>query len=101
MAIYMTATFEVHPTGLDEAKRAIAAFVDYVRLMEPNTRLYTSLQAQDNPHRFLHYFIFENEAAMAIHRTSEGVKHFTDALYPLLVDGVTFTQYSSFTSTDR
>jgi quinol monooxygenase YgiN len=99
MSIYMTARFTVRPDRLDKAALAIQEFVAYVAGHEPGTRLYTALQQLEEPTSFLHYFIFENEAAMELHRTSPGVEKFTAALYPDLEGEVEFTQWHLLGST--
>ncbi len=99
MSIHMTARFQVRPESLEKCKRAIAEFVTYVNENEPQTRLYCSLHEQENHTSFLHYFIFEDEAARDLHRESAGVKRFTDVLYPELVGEVEFTTYQMFATT--
>ena len=99
MIIHMTATFEVKQEALDICKQAIQEFVDAVRANEPDTLLYASLQANENPTRFLHYFIFRDEKARELHSSSEAVKRFTNILYPSLVAPVEFTEYTMFAST--
>jgi quinol monooxygenase YgiN len=48
---------------------------------------------------FLHFFIFEDEAAMNIHRNSDAVRRFTDVLYPETLALVEFTEYTLVIST--
>ncbi|MEZ4672142.1 MAG: antibiotic biosynthesis monooxygenase family protein [Anaerolineae bacterium] len=99
MAIHMTARFSVKPESLEICKRAIEDFIAYIKANEPDTRIYTSLQSSDKPADFLHYFIFEDEAAEQKHRNSEGVKRFTGILYPeLSSNGVEFTKYDLLVS---
>lgn len=99
MAIHMTARFSVKPESLHTCKHAVEEFIAYITANEPGTQLYSSLQSADNPTEFLHYFIFEDEAAEQRHRTSDAVKHFTDILYPHLnSNGVEFTKYTLLAS---
>ena len=93
MTIYMTASFQVQPEARASCERVIREFVEYVRLNEPRTRLYTSVQETADSTRFLHFFIFEDEAAREVHSNSDAVNRFTEALYPACVAPVEFTEY--------
>lgn len=95
MAIYTIAQYQVRTGGIDNVKRAIQEFVPYVTAHEPGTRMYLAWQQQDDPTRFVHFFIFENEAAHEAHSRSEAVKRF-EAMYRPELDGgdVVFTNYS-------
>ena len=99
MPVYMTARFEVRKERLDVCQRAIQEFVDYIGANEPDTLLYTSLYEGADPTRFLHYFIFRDEAARDRHSSSDAVFRFTDILYPHLVAPVEFTEYVVFANT--
>jgi quinol monooxygenase YgiN len=99
MRIHQTAQFEVKEDQLGECVAAIEEFIAYVRDNEAGTLLYTSLQQKDDPAQFIHYFIFQDEAARDIHANSEAVEHFTDILYPRLIAPVVFTEYSVLAST--
>ena len=71
-------------------------FVEYVRAHEPGTKMYMAWQQKDDPTRFVHFFIFENEAAQAAHGRSDAVERFKVAYRPELVDGdVVFTRYQA------
>ena len=94
MRIYGTARFSVKPESLDRCRAAIEEFVTYVRDNEPGTKLYLSLQDAEEPTRFPHVMIFEDEAAEKIHTNSEAVDRFTGTLYPETVDGVVFERFT-------
>jgi quinol monooxygenase YgiN len=94
MAIHQTAHYRVNEAAVPEVKAAIVEFVDYVRANEPGTRLYAAWQQEDDPTRFVHLFIFEDEAAQAAHSGSSAVNRFESAYSPHLLGGpVVFTDY--------
>jgi len=99
MPIHLTARFQVQGDSLAVCEQAIREFVEHVRTNEPGTLLYTSLREKEDPHRFIHYFIFRDEEAREIHSNSDAVNRFTGILYPNLVAPVEFTEYSLFSST--
>ncbi len=99
MAIYQTATYQVKQQAVDEVKRAIEEFVQYVRANEPGTRMYVAWQKKDDPSCFIHLFIFEDETAQTRHSESAAVKRFESVYSPQLVSGdVVFTDYDSVAS---
>ena len=94
MPIYQTAHYRVNPSAVEKVKRAIEEFVDYVTAHEPGTRLYSAWQQQDDPTRFVHLFIFADEAAQAAHSESAAVRAFEAVYSPELAEGpVVFTDY--------
>jgi len=94
MPIYQTGGYQVKPSAVEKVKQAIKEFVSYVQANEPGTRMYLAWQEKDDPTRFLHLFIFEDEAAAARHGQSEAVKRFESIYSPELVGGdVVFTDY--------
>ena len=94
MPIYTIAEYQVRPTGVENVKRAIEEFVPYIKAHEPGTRLYEAWQQKDDPTHFVHFFIFENEAAHTAHGKSDAVKRFEAAYRPELAGGeVVFTDY--------
>ena len=95
MPIYTIAEYQIRPAGIEKVKQAIEEFVRYVRTHEPRTRMYTAWQQKDDPSRFTHFFIFEDEAAHTAHSKSDAVKRFEAAYRPELAGGdVVFTDYS-------
>lgn len=94
MPIYTIAEYRVRQSGVDKVKRAIQEFVPYVKANEPGTRMYLAWQQEKDPTRFVHFFIFENEAAHEAHSRSDAVKRFEAAYRPELDGGeVVFTDY--------
>jgi quinol monooxygenase YgiN len=94
MAIHQTATYQVKPQAVAKIRQAIEEFVQYVRTNEPGTRMYMAWQKQDDPTRFIHFFIFEDVAAQTRHSESEAVKKFESIYSPELVSGeVLFTDF--------
>ena len=99
MPIQTIAEYRVRPDGVEKVKRAIEEFVPYVTANETDTRMYLAWQKQDDPTSFVHFFIFENEAAHKAHGQSAAVKQFEAAYGPeLSSDGVTFTTYNEIAS---
>jgi quinol monooxygenase YgiN len=94
MALYQIAQYQVNSRAVEKVKRAIEEFVGYVKAKEPGTLLYVAWQQKDDPTRFVHFFIFADEEAHAIHGASEAVKRFESIYSPELVGGdVVFTDY--------
>ncbi len=101
MPVYMTAQFTVRPESIEKCQAAIAEFVDYITRNEPSTRIYMSLQEEENEANFLNIFIFENEAAEEHHANSDAAKRFKSILYPECVEPVKFTTYWLVASTEE
>lgn len=94
MPIYQTGGYQVKPSAVNKVKQAIKEFVTYVQANEPGAQMYLAWQEKNDPTRFLHLFIFADEAAQARHGESEAVKRFESVYSPELVGGeVVFTDY--------
>jgi quinol monooxygenase YgiN len=95
MAVYTIAQYRVKAQAVDKVKKAIEEFVRYVKANEPRTRLYVAWKQKEDPTRFVHFFIFEDEAAHEAHGRSAAVKRFQSVYSPELVGGdVVFTDYN-------
>ena len=102
MPVYTIAHYKVRPRGVEKVKRAIEEFVAYVKVREPQTRMYMAWQQQNDPTCFAHFFIFENEAAHEAHSRSEAVKRFEAAYRPELAGSdVVFTDYDVVATNQR
>jgi quinol monooxygenase YgiN len=94
MPIYTIAQYRVRPSGVEKVNRAIEEFVQYVQANEPGTKMYVAWRQQDDPTAFVHFFIFQDEAAHTLHSQSDAVKRFEAAYRPELTGGdVVFTDY--------
>ena len=94
MPIYTIAEYRVRKSGVDKVKRAIQEFLPYIQSNEPGTRMYLAWQQEEDPTRFVHFFIFEDKAALEKHSRSDAVKRFEAAYRPELEGGeVVFTDY--------
>ena len=82
MPIHVTAHWKCRPGSEELVRDALKEFVTAVRENEPQTRIYTALQQEGDPAACMTYFIFENDAARAFHRSTEWVRKFTDQIYP-------------------
>jgi quinol monooxygenase YgiN len=101
MPIYQTAHYQVKPAAVDKVSAAIEEFVAYVKANEPGTKLYASWQQKDDPTRFVHLFIFEDEGAHKTHGQSSAVRAFEAVYRPELVGGpVVFTDYVQVATND-
>jgi quinol monooxygenase YgiN len=102
MPIYTIARYRVRPSGVEKVKKAIEEFVQYVQANEPGTRMYLAWNQKDDPSNFVHFFIFDNEAAHEIHSKSDAVKRFEAAYRPELDGGdVVFTDYHLVATNQR
>jgi quinol monooxygenase YgiN len=94
MPLYQTGGYQVKPSAVNKVKLAIKEFVSYVQANESGTQMYLAWQEKNDPTRFLHLFIFADEAAQTRHGQSEAVKRFESVYSPELVGGeVIFTDY--------
>ena len=94
MPIFQTGGYQVKPSAVDKVKKAIKEFVEYVQTNEPGTQMYLAWQEENDPTRFLHLFIFADEAAQKRHGESGAVKRFESVYTPELVGKeVVFTDY--------
>ena len=94
MPIFQTGGYQVKPSAVNKVKKAIREFVAHVEANEPGTQMYLAWQQKNDPTRFLHLFIFADQAAQTRHGQSEAVKRFESVYSPELVGGeVLFTDY--------
>ena len=92
--LFQTGAYQVKRSAIPAVKKAIEEFVRYVKASEPGTLMYLAWQQKSDPTKFVHLFIFEDEAAQTRHGQSEAVKRFESVYGPELSGGdVVFTDY--------
>ena len=95
------ARYQVRVEALPRRLAAIDEFVAYVRAQEPGTLCYEVWQEHDDPTRFVHLFIFRDDAAQRRHSESAEVKRFASVLYPECIAPVEFVGYREIASNLR
>lgn len=93
MQIHMTVRYKVHREALNKCEAATRALVDHVTRNEPRTLLYMVHQEMVDRTQFQHIIVFENEAAMIIHRNSPASQHFSSTVYPETVAPIEFKEF--------
>lgn len=94
MPIFQTGSYRVKPSAVGKVERAIEELVRYVETEEPGTEMYLAWREKNDPTKFVHLFIFADEAAQKRHGESEAVKRFESVYSPELAGGdVVFTDY--------
>jgi quinol monooxygenase YgiN len=96
--IRQLARYQVRPEELAHCVAAIREFVEYVRANEAGTLRYDVWQERDDPTRFVHLFVFRDEAAHRTHSASAEVKTFAGKLYPCCLKPVEFVDYTQVAS---
>ncbi len=93
MQIHMTVRYKVHRESLEKCEQATRALVDHVTRNEPRTLLYIVHQEILDKTQFQHIIMFENEAAMMIHRNSKAAEHFSSTVYPEAVAPIEYKEF--------
>ena len=93
MQIHMTVRYKVRRESLDKCEQATRALVDHVSRNESRTLLYMVHQEILDRTQFQHIIVFENDAAMMIHRNSKASEHFSSTVYPETVAPVEFKEF--------
>ena len=91
--IHELARYEVRPEALEQCLAAIHEFVAYVRVNEAGALRYEVWQENGHPTRFVHIFVWKDEATNRIHGESAAVKKFAGILYPNCIAPVEFVEY--------
>ena len=84
MTLERTARFTVRPEELDRALETIGRFIAHTET-EPGTLVYASWRSKARPYEFLHLMSFADAPAEQAHASSDAVRVFIEALYPMCV----------------
>ena len=98
MLVHITAHYQVQPFAVDKCIRAVQQLVDYVKEHEPQTLFYLANQEIDEPTKFLHIIVFENESGLKTHQSSPASKKFVETVYPETLKPLEFMEYNIFAS---
>ena len=96
--IRQLARYQVRPQALARVRAAIDEFVAYVKAKEAGTFRYEVWQEKNDPTRFVHLFVFRDQAADQAHSESAEVKKFASILYPECLAPVEFIDYVEIAS---
>ncbi len=86
--------FEVKKETVEQALLLIRDLVLAVQDNEPDTKLYHSFQAEDNPCEFVHIMSFASEEAEERHRNAPYSQVFAEELYQICVREPEFQLFS-------
>ena len=75
-------------------KEAIDQFVRTVHVSEPGTRMYVSVQEEENEFKFLHIMIFVSEGAEKKHQNAGYTEKFVKILNPNCQSEPIFKKYN-------
>ena len=92
MTLERTARFTVRPEELDRALETIGRFIAHTET-EPGTLVYASWRSKARPYEFLHLMSFADAPAEQAHASSDAVRVFIEALYPMCVKPPKFEEW--------
>jgi quinol monooxygenase YgiN len=98
--ICKTARYQVRPETVADVLGYNREFVAAVAENEAGTIRYESLQARDDPTRFLNTMVFADAAAETHHRATAHVVRYVECLYPCCVEPPAFIDYERVASTE-
>jgi quinol monooxygenase YgiN len=90
--IERAASSTVRAEGVGRALETIGRFVAHTET-EPGTLQYLWWRSEARPYKFLHFMSFVDAQAEQAHASSDAVRAFTEALYPLYVEAPTFDEW--------
>ncbi len=94
MRICQTGAYQVKPDSIAKVRQAVTELTDHVKENEPGTVFYLAWQQRDDPARFMHLAVFDDETALEIHHASKALRRFEKLCAPYIVGGpVFFTEY--------
>jgi quinol monooxygenase YgiN len=94
MRICQTGAYQVKADSVDKVRQGVTELTDYVKESEPGTVLYFAWQERDEPTRFMHLAVFDDETALEIHHASKALRRFEKLRDPHIVGGPAFfTEY--------
>ena len=81
--VHTRVEYKVKPEYIPEVLDEIIEYIDTVRSLEPDVRVYESYQAKDDPSKFIHLAEFKDKIAEQNHKEISHTKKFASFLWPL------------------
>ena len=81
--IHTRIEYKVRQDKIEEVKNQIITYIDTVREMEPDIRVYESYQNKKDTSQFIHLVEFKDKKAEQTHKNAAHTKNFVEYLYPL------------------
>jgi quinol monooxygenase YgiN len=92
MSITVVNDWRFKPDGdIEKGMRAAEEYVDYLMNEADGVQLSLWLRHPEDPQRFFHITVFDDEAAVKAQYESDGTKRFTEVLYPEIIYDESFT----------
>ena len=96
---YTMAKYTVRPETVNEVKKAIAEFVAEVREHEPRTLCVVF--REEGQHSFVHWMLFQDQAAEHRHGQARYNQRFAQKLMPNFVGKPSFSEFRLFAATKK
>jgi len=89
--VHTRVEYKVKLEYIPEVLDKIIEYIDTVRSLEPDVRVYESYQLKDDPSRFIHLAEFKDKTAEQNHKNIPHTKKFADFLWPRCEEEPRFT----------
>ena len=81
MPIFRTLRYKLKPESVEKCRQLLQEYMTLQRQNEPGTLFYFVMQEKDDPTIFMHFGVYEDEAAAEAHGNNAYVKHYADSVF--------------------